>query len=233
MHHMGISLYGHVFFHPYRSYPADFPDIVSSQIHQHIMLRTFLFILQQLSFQFFIFFRSGSSGPGSRERKGIELISLQLYKRFRGGSCYFNAVAGKIEHIGRRIYCAQQPVGIKQASFHIRIQPVGQHHLENIPFPDMVLRLLHHAAVFLTAEKLPESGAKLQRRDIRLSSVPNQIRHILQFFHRFVIGALQSIRFRVDNQNYFLSVVIKGNYFVKEHEIHILKAFRILGIQLQ
>ena len=41
------------------------------------------------------------------------------------------------------------------------------------------------------------------------------------------------LQINVDHQDDLLSEVVKGDHLVKQHQIHILKAFRILSIQSQ
>ena len=73
---------------------------------------------------------------------------FQLHQRLRGGAGNLNIIAGKIKHIGGRICTPEHPVNIQDAPLDLRLQPVGQYHLENIALIDMMFCLFYHAAVF-------------------------------------------------------------------------------------
>ena len=103
MHDMGESFNTHIFFYFDRTKLTDLSDVISSQIHQHIVLCPLFFICQQLFFQFLIFLLGGSSRPGARQRKGMKSPVLQLHQCLRGSSGNFHIVTGEIKHIGGRI----------------------------------------------------------------------------------------------------------------------------------
>ena len=147
MHDMREPFNLHILFHMDGSRSADPSQIISSQVYQHIMLRQFFFISQEFLLKSQIFFLCLSPGPGSRQRKGVYFPVFQLCQSLRRSPCHFNIITGKIKHIWGRIGCTEHPVSIKQASSGSGGHWIGQYDLENIPFPDILLCLLHHCAV--------------------------------------------------------------------------------------
>ena len=47
------------------------------------------------------------------------------------------------------------------------------------------------------------------------------------------VGAIQVSDIRIDDQHQLLPEVIEGDDFFKEHQIHVVKALLILGVQMQ
>ncbi len=233
MHHMGVPLDGHIFFHLHTAYGADLSDIVAAQIHQHIVLRPLLLICQQLPLQRQILGLIPAPGSGARQREGIQLSVLQLHQRLGTGPGDLPVLPGKIEHIGGGIHGTQNPVRIKQAAFHFRLQPVGQYHLKDIPFFDIVLSLFHHGTVLSLVKQGRKVAQQLQGRNGLLFLPLHQCLHIFQLHHRPVIAGLGIICLHIGDQHDLLAVIVKGNDLVKEHQVHILKAVLILRIQLQ
>ena len=83
MHDVGEALDGVELLHPDRAEPADFPQIVAPQIHQHVVLGQLLLIGQQLFLQGPVLFRGLPSGAGARQGEGVEHPVLQLHQGFR------------------------------------------------------------------------------------------------------------------------------------------------------
>ena len=127
MHHTGISFHGHVFFHLHAAKLTDLSDVISSKIHQHIVLCQLFFILQgglpQGPYPPSAFFPRGLVPARG---KVLELSIFQLHQCLRGSSGDLDIIAGKIEHIGGWIGRTQYSVGVKQASFCFRSHRIGQ-----------------------------------------------------------------------------------------------------------
>ena len=71
VHHVRVTLDGHILFHFHGADPADLADIIPSQIHQHIVFGTFLFVCQKFCFQCFVRFLGSSSGSRSCQGEGM------------------------------------------------------------------------------------------------------------------------------------------------------------------
>ena len=68
------------------------------------------------------------------------------------------------------------------------------------------------------------------RAGLRLSlACLQKIFKLPQFQHRFVVSDLHVLQGHVGNQDDSLTEIVKGNDFVKEHQIRVLEAFRVLG----
>ena len=93
----------------------------------------------------------------------------------------------------------------------------------------MFLGLLHHGAEPFPVKQrrcLPQQTPA----GLRLSlACLQKIFKLPQFQHRFVVSDLHVLQGHVDNQDDFLTEIVKGNDFVKEHQIRVLEAFRVLG----
>ena len=111
------------------------------------MLGKLFFILQKLGFKVLVFLLTFSSGTGTRQGEGVKRTVVQVCQRLRGSTCHLDIVTGKIEHIGGWIGGPEHPVGIEEASLCRSTHRIGEYHLENIAFVDVMLCLFHHLAV--------------------------------------------------------------------------------------
>ena len=97
----------------------------------------------------------------------------------------------------------------------------------------MVLCVFHHFAVFLFLEKRSYRCSAVSRDIFLWLTVLDQICHTAKLQRSSVIFCFQMLQINVDHQDDLLSEVVKGDHLVKQHQIHILKTFRILSIQSQ
>ena len=111
------------------------------------MLGQLFFILQKLGFKVLVFLLTFSSGTGAGQGEGVKCAVVQVCQRLRGSACHLDVITGKIEHIGGRIGGPEYPVGVKEASLCRGAHGIGEHHLENIAFVDVMLCLFHHLEV--------------------------------------------------------------------------------------
>ena len=93
-------------------------------------------------------------------------------------------------------------------------------------FPD-------HAAIGCFVEQWLKICPKLTGNMLCLFSVQQKLLHVVQFPLRPMIIDLQILGLDIQDQDQLLSVVVKGDDFVEQHQVHILEAFLVLRIQPQ
>ena len=168
MHHMGIALDGHILFHLYRSKLTDFAQIIPAKIHQHVVLGTLFFIPEKLLLQLPVFGARLASGAGSGQREGIQGPVLEFCQCFGRCAGYFDVVTGKVEHIGGGVGGAEHPVYIEETALSLRLHGVGENHLKNIAFLDVVPGLFHHVHKALFGKAKLQRRGKMQGAEYRL-----------------------------------------------------------------
>ena len=209
---------------------ADSAQIVATQIHEHIVFREFLFVGEQFGFKRLVFRVGASSGTGSRQRKGVEFAVFQFDLRFGGSACHFHVGAGEVEHIGRRVDGAQDAVGVEQTALKGRGQPVGQHNLEDVALPDILLGAFHHPAETFPVEERGDVAGQFSGRFGFAVAVPQEVCHLTQLQHCLVVAGFPVREPHIDDQNDFLPHMVEGDHLVEQHEVQILEAFGILGL---
>ena len=147
MHHMRKTLDRQVSLHFHGAESADPANVVSAQIHQHVVLRQLLLIGKQLRLQSEVLFCSPAPGAGAGQRKGMEDAVLQLHQGFWRGAGQLDVIACKVKHVGRGIFRAQDTVGVQKGPFKTGLQAVGEHDLEDISLTDVLFGPFHHCAV--------------------------------------------------------------------------------------
>ena len=233
MHHMRVFLDAHVFFHLYCPEFAEPAQIISSQIHQHIMLRALLRILQKPFLQLPVFLIRLSSRPGSRQRKGPYHSVLHLDQRFRRSPGDFHIITGKIKHIRRRIGGTQNPVGIQQAPLVARLHGIGKHQLEDVSLMNIMPDFFNLLAVFLFGENRFQLFQKASPLNFLRLPMPDNLFHFIQSHHRPAVALVQMIRIRIDDQNDLLAEIVITDQLVKKHQVHIIKTILIRSVQFK
>ena len=66
-----------------------------------------------------------------------------------------------------------------------------------------------------------------------LFPIQQKLLHIVQFPLCSMIIDLQIVRLDIQDQDQLLSVIVKSDDFVEQHQVHILKSFLVLCIQPQ
>ncbi len=66
-----------------------------------------------------------------------------------------------------------------------------------------------------------------------LFSIQQELLHVVQLPLRSMIIDLQIIGLDIQDQDQLLSVIVKSDDFVEQHQVHILEAFLVLRIQPQ
>ena len=90
-----------------------------------------------------------------------------------------------------------------------------------------MLCLLHHLTVLLFRERRLKFTFKFQRLIGCRISIPNQIGESLKFQFCLVILFFHRICLHVDDQDHFLTEIVKGDHLIKQHQIDILERILI------
>ena len=85
----------------------------------------------------------------------------------------------------------------------------------------------YHSAELFFTEQFSNFTLQLSTCFPCLFAISEQIGKLPQLHNCFVISGLHIHKRHIDNKNNFLSDMIKCYYFIKQHQIHILKIFSI------
>ena len=80
---------------------------------------------------------------------------------------------------------------------------------------------LHHLTVFRFRELWPDIGLQLQFFEFHIRSGFQKLCHLYQFSFCLLIRRFQIIGHHSGDQQHFLTVMIKGNHLIEQHQIHI------------
>ncbi len=231
MHDVGKPQNFVIAFHLNGAEFRNLPDVVPSEIDQHVVLGELLFISEKSFFQFPVLLRrlAPRSRPG--KRKGVQDTVLELDQCLRRCPRHFHVCPGEVEHVRGRIQGPQNPVAVEKASLVLSLQPVRQNDLENIPFLDVVLGLPDHAAVVLPVEKRTDFRFQDACRFLLLLPGADEPRQVLQLTLRLPVRGLRLRKINVDDQNDLLAEVVKRNHLVEQHQVHVLEILRVLRVQ--
>ena len=153
---------------------------------------------------------------------------LQLHQGLGGRPGQLHVVAGKVEQVGGGVYGAQDAVHVQQRALKPRLQPVGQHHLEDVPLPDVVLGLLHHGAVLLPAEQSLYRAGEFSGPAGGGGAVAEELRHPVQLGAGGGVGLIQVGGVRIGDQDELLPEVVKGDDAAEQHQVHVLELLLVL-----
>ena len=224
MHHVREALDGVQLFDLHSAEFADPAEIISAEIHQHVVLRKLFFVRQKFGFQSPIFRICFSSRPGPRQRECVQHTVLQLDEGLGGRARNFDIRSGEIEHIRGRIDRAQDAVGVKEASFKGRAEAVREHDLENISLVYVVLCLFHHAAELFPLKERGHLAEELSARFVFLFPVPEKVCELLKFHDCLSVSDFGILKRHVDDERDLLPKVIKGDDLVKKHQIDVFES---------
>ena len=197
------------------------------------MFGQLLLVGEQLLLQGPVLLRGPSPGPGARQGEGVEHPVLQLHQGLRGGPSQLHVLAGEVEQVGGGVDGAQDAVHVQQGPLKPRLQPVGQHHLEDVSLPDIVLGLLHHGAELLPAEQGLHRRGEPGRPPGDRGPVAEELGHPVQLSAGGGVGLIQVGGVRVGNEDKLLTEVVKGNDAAEQHQIHVLEPLLILPCEAE
>ncbi len=194
------------------------------------MLCQLLFVGQEVLFEGEVLFfrRAPRAGPGERER--MKDAILQFDERLRRGAGHFDIRPREVEHIGRRVQCPQDAVGVQKASFEGRFEPVRQDHLKDVAFVNILLRGPHHVAVTVLVEQGTYIAKESAARFLFLFAVLQKVCQLLQFEFCLVVPGFRVIERHVADEDDLLAEVVECDDFVKQHEVDIFELFAVLHV---
>ena len=92
---------------------AYLPEVVSPEVHEHIVLGELLLIREELLFQGRILRRALAARSRTGEREGVKFLALELHKCLGRSTGDLKRRARQEEEIGRGIQGPERPVGIE------------------------------------------------------------------------------------------------------------------------
>ncbi|MPN22411.1 hypothetical protein SDC9_169794 [bioreactor metagenome] len=97
----------------------------------------------------------------------------------------------------------------------------------------MTLGPLHHLTVPLLIEKRRDLSGEPARLIRTGRAAFDEAAQIGKLHHRLIVIFLRIGQLHVGDQNDFLPEVIEGDDLVKEHQVHVLKPLRVLGVKAE
>ena len=216
--------------HLHRAEFADLAQVVSAQIHQHIVLRQLLFVGQQLRLQRGVLFVGRAPGPRARQREGVQHAVFQLHQCLRGSARHLHVRARKVEHIGRGVQGAQDAVGVQEAPLKGGAQPVGEHDLKDVALPYVALRPLHHVAELIPVKQRLHRPRHAPAGLHLLLALRQQLSELPELQHRAAVASVGVVQRHVHDQHDLLPEVVKGDHLVKQHQVHIPEGLGVLHL---
>ena len=113
VHDMTVPLDPHQIGYAYGAELADPPQVIPSQVYEHYVLRTLLFVLNQLIGQPRVFLCGFSPRPGSGNRPILHAAVAHFYQHLRRRTHQVKVVHPKEEHVGGGVDKAQRAIDIK------------------------------------------------------------------------------------------------------------------------
>ena len=162
----------------------------------------------------------------------MENAVFELDEGFGRSSRDLDVGAREVEHIRRRIDRAQHPVGVEQAALKRSAEAVGEHDLEYIALADVVLCAFDHCAVLFLVKQRSDLAFELTALFGCLFAVFEQAGELLQVGGCFVVAVFTVLDPHVDDKNYFLTDVVKGDNLVKKHKVNVLERLVVLDLAL-
>ncbi len=230
MHDVGVPLDGVELFHLHRPEGRDLSEVVAPEVHEHVVLRQFLFVRQEVLLQGEVLRLRLPSRPGPGEGERVEDTALQLNEGLGGGTGHFDVRPGEVEHVRGRVQGPQDAVGVQEASLEGRFEAVRQDHLEDVPFIDVLLRGPHHLTVAVFVEEGAYIAKESAARFLLLLSVLQEVRQLLQLEFGLVVPGVRVLEGHVADEDDLLSEVVEGDDLVEEHEVHVLELLAVLDV---
>ena len=230
MHDVGVPLDGVQALDLDAAELADLAQVIAAQVHQHVVLGQLLLVGQQLLFQGLVLCVGLAAGPGPGQGEGVEHAVLQLHQRLRGGTGHLYVRPGEVEHVGGGVRGPQDAVGIQQRPGEGGAEPVGEHDLEDIPLPDIMLCPLDHGAIRRLVKQRGHGAEQTARLVLLGRALQEQLPELLQLHDGLVVARLRVLQGHVHDEDDLLLHVVKGDDLVKEHQVHVLEGLGVLRV---
>ncbi len=135
---------------------ADPAEVVAAEVDQHDVLGALLRIGQQFLLETQILLGSRPAWPGPGDRAHLDPAPLLAHQHFRGGADHPGVVELQEEHVGRRVDHAQGPVDVEGVDIELPGEALGEHHLDDVAGPHVLLAALHGRLEIGAAEIRPQ-----------------------------------------------------------------------------
>lgn len=208
-------------------------QIVSSQINQHVVLGQLLFIAKKTRLELRVFFRRFPSRASACQREGVEHAAFQLDQGLGACACKLDIVAGEIEHVRTRVTCAQISIGVEQAAAVVGIEAVGQNHLEDVAFPDVLLSLGNDIRVLVVREEPSELARATAVRFVDGSAAQDEIHHPAKLGLGGIVFVLEVIDGHLLDEHDLLAIVVEGDHLIEEHKVDVVEALIVFRVEVK
>ena len=155
----------------------------------------------------------------------MKFLALELHKCLGRSTGDLKRRARQEEEIGRGIQAAQGPVGIEEGTLERGLEAVTQHQLKHISLVNVASCLFDQGRILGLRKLAPEGSKRTPRSALARRLAVHQLPQFFECAERIRVIFFQAVQRYVHNEHHLLPVVVKGDEFRKEHEIHILKAF--------
>ena len=125
-------------------------DIVAGKIDEHEVLRALFGIGHEVVGIGVVLFDGRSSAAGAGDGADFHEVAGEAHMDFgRTADERVSAGTAEAEHVGRGIHEPQGAVEIQRVAGEIRLEPLREDDLEDVPGADVFLRAVDHGVVFL------------------------------------------------------------------------------------
>src|SRR4029077_18541928 len=184
---MAVPLNSHKLWNPNGSIVANSTQIISGQVHEHHVFRSFFFVLKQFGRQCFVPGCISGEGPRSCDREAFRVATDLSGQHLWAGPDYFPVAKLEVVHVGRRIDPPQRPIEPEERTLERNLVPLRQNYLENISGFNIVLGLLVSLAEILLA------NVRLRFTETNLIAISRFLQQFLRFFYP-VFFAVEVVR---------------------------------------
>ena len=122
-----------------RAGPADAPQVVPAEVHEHDVLRPLLGVVPQLVLEGQVLVLVPAAGPGAGDRPGPDPVPFDPDQHLRRGARQGHLAEIDVVHVRRRIDASQGAIDRKRRGRGPSLEALRQDHLEDVARADVVL----------------------------------------------------------------------------------------------
>ena len=164
VHHVAVALERQQLVHVHGAEAGDAADVVAGQVDQHDVLGHLLGVLPQLAGHAPVVLVGAPPTAGAGDGPGDHPPAQQLHHRLGRGPDDGDLRMAEEVHVRAGVDLPQHPVHVVRVGVELQVVALGQHHLEDVAGPDVLLR--HLAPPAGTGRRAWSSGpAAAARRD--------------------------------------------------------------------
>ena len=185
MHDVAVPLDHHHIADSHTPILGDSPQVVSCEIDQHDMLGPLLRVGEQLLSQRPIFFFRRAATTRACERPDRHLALFHSHHDLGRTAHQRTMGRSQQEHERRRIHHPQRAVDVDRPCLRLQLKPLAEHHLKDVPGPDVLLAVRHRLLVLLFGLIGTRGERRLARkvdvRQLQVATAPLQA--VAEFIH--------------------------------------------------